>query len=644
MLRKIPCLLSLLGLLTYDAQSAVSIPTQKGDNGRSGLTPSETVLTLQNVNSNNFGLLFKRTAVGDMYPQPLIVSGLNIGGGTHNVVYLETAANNVYAYDADDATITAPYWTNYLGTPVPATDVDCCCSDIASLVGVIGTPAIDTTSQTMYLVAKNKNTDGTYHQWLHALSLTTGAEKFGGPIEITAMIGGTNVFNAKLNNQRPGLLLQNGNVYIGWASHNDCGAYHGIIVGYNASTLAQVAAWNDSPTGTKAGIWMSGGGLVGDGTHIYFSTGNGDFNASSGGANYGESIVGLDNSLNVVTYYTPSGWTRLNGHDLDLGGCGCLLIPGTRLLVTGGKDQHMHLVNVDNMGGLGGGLQDFADGNGHNHGGPVAFNGPAGTLVYIQPEGTSLEAYKLVSGLFSPTTPYWTSAVPAPTGMPGGQLWVSGTGTSAILWETVPYSADANHSTVPGILRAFDPSTGVEIYNSYQNQARDDYGNFAKNPSPVVANGKVYVPTFSGYLAVYGLGATNAPPPPAPLSQGKPVTASSAQHANPASNGNDGSLSTRWSAGSGGVPQWWRVDLGASHTLSSVTVNWYNSASVYYQYKIEGSSDDISYTTLVDKTGNTSLGDSTDTFTATARYVRVTITFVSGSGWASLYECKVFGN
>src|ERR1051326_6844841 len=172
--------IALLTLLGYSAQAAVSIPTQKGDNGRSGLTPSETTLTLSTVNSTNFGQLFQRPVTGDMYPQPLIVSGLSIGGGTHTVVYLATAANNVYAYDADDATITAPYWSVNLGTPVPATDVDCCCADIASVVGIIGTPAIDTSSQTMYLVAKNKNTDGTYHQWLHALSLTRSEERRAG--------------------------------------------------------------------------------------------------------------------------------------------------------------------------------------------------------------------------------------------------------------------------------------------------------------------------------------------------------------------------------------------------------------------------------------------------------------------------------
>src|SRR6266403_4948899 len=196
MIRPQLCSIGLAALTSYCAQSAVTIPTQKGDNGRSGLTPSETTLTLQNVNVNNFGQLFQRPVTGDMYPQPLIVSGLSIGGGTHNVVYLATAANNVYAYDADDATIIAPYWSVNLGTPVPATDVDCCCADIASVVGIIGTPAIDTSSQTMYLVAKVKNPDATYHQWLHALDIITGAEKFGGPVEIIS----AGNFDPKLNN------------------------------------------------------------------------------------------------------------------------------------------------------------------------------------------------------------------------------------------------------------------------------------------------------------------------------------------------------------------------------------------------------------------------------------------------------------
>ncbi len=635
--------------------NAINVTTSKYDNGRGGLNLSETTLTLQNVNSNTFGKLFERAVDGDMYPQPLIVEGLNIGGGTHNVVFVATANNNVYAYDADDATRTPAYWSVNLGTPVPATDVDCCCTDVALNVGIMGTPAIDTASSTIYLVAKNKNADGTYHQWLHALDLLTGAEKFGGPKEITATYPGTGAgsvngiltFDAKIQNQRAGLLLQAGKVFITWASHNDCGNYHGWVISCDAATLNQVNVWMTTPSGAKAGNWMSGGGLVGDGTHVYFTTGNGDSDIGSGGNDYGQCFVGLNNDLSVYTWFRSGYYQSLNTGDKDLGGCGVELIPGTRLLVSGGKDGKIYLVDADNMGGFGGSRVDackqvFVGSSGnHYHSGPISFTGPAGTLTYMCAEGDALKAYKLVNGLYQ-TTPYWTGFA-APPGMPGAQSSVSANGTAnGIVWSTIPYSADANHATVAGILRASDAATGVQIYNSYQIQARDDFGNFAKNPAPVVSNGKVYVPTFSNKIAVYGL---NPPaPPPTPLSQGKPASASSAQHGNGAANGNDGSLSTRWSANSGGYPQWWKVDLGASHSLTNVGINWYLSSSRYYQYKIETSSDDATYTTQVDKTGNTTTGDTSDNVAVTARYVRITVTFASSSGWATFWECKVYGN
>jgi hypothetical protein len=205
----------------------------------------------------------------------------------------------------------------------------------------------------------------------------------------------------------------------------------------------------------------------------------------------------------------------LNGGDLDLGGAGVMLIPGTRLLLSGGKDGKLYLVNADNMGGFRNGkdacLQSFSAGGGHIHGGPVAWNGgTAGQFVYVWPEDTTLNAYKLVSGKLQ-TTPAWKSAVSGPNGMPGGQLWVSANGTTdGIVWATHAFSGDANHTVQPGVLRAFKAAdsingVGVEIYNSKQNAARDDYGNFAKNPSPVVSSGRVFVPTFSNKLVVYGL-------------------------------------------------------------------------------------------------------------------------------------------
>jgi len=530
-----PALLSFL--VVVSAAQAGNVPTQKLDGSRSGATLNETVLTLANVNSNTFGKVFERPVTGDMYPQPLIVENLTIAGGTHNVVFLATADNNVYAYDATVATNTSAFWAVNLGAPCPAADVQCCCTDISLNVGIIGTPVIDTVSKTLFLVTKNKNADATYHQWVHALDLATGAEKFGGPREVTAVVPGTGAgsvngqiaFDPKLQLQRPGLLLQGGRVFIAWASHNDCGNYHGWVMAYDASTLNQVAAWNATPNGKQAGIWMSGGGLVGDGTRIYLTTGNGDSDeGSGGGSDYGQSFVGMDNNLIVQTWFQSGFYNTLNTGDKDLGGCGVSFIPGTRFLVSGGKDGKLYLVNADSMGGYGGNRQDacvqtFSVTGGHFHGGPVSFNSPAGMLTYIWAEGDYLKAFRFSNGLYQ-TTPFW-QGVKAPTGMPGGQQWVSANGSSnGIVWSTIPWSGDANHATVPGVLRAANAVTGAEIYNSHQNTARDDFGSFAKNPSPLVNAGLVYVPTFSGKLAVYGLLSTNPPPPPPPPGNGTGLT------------------------------------------------------------------------------------------------------------------------
>jgi hypothetical protein len=510
--------LTALAMLPFAGRAeALNVTTQKLDAGRSGATLNETALTPSNVNSTTFGKLFEQTVDGELYAQPLIVEGLPIAGGTHDVVFLATATNNVYAFDATAAG--SAYWAMNFGPPVPASDVQCCgWTDVSTSIGILGTPVIDAASATMYLIARNKNADNTYHQWLHVLDITTGLEKSGGPKEIVASVPGTGAgsiggiinFDPKLQNQRSGMLLQNGRLFIAWASHTDNGNYHGWVMSYDAATLNQVNAFADTPNGKQAGIWMSGGGPVGDGTNIYLTTGNGTFDANSGGQDYGQSFLGLNSSLSVTTWFTPAAYNRLNGGDLDLGGAGVMLIPGTRLLLSGGKDGKLYLVNADNMGGFTNGkdacLQSFSIGSGHIHGGPVAWNGgAAGQFVYVWPEDTTLNAYKLVSGKLQ-TTAAWKSAVSGPNGMPGGQLWVSANGTTnGIVWATHAFSGDANHITQPGVLRVFNATTGAEIYNTKQNAVRDDFGNFAKNPSPVVSRGRVYVPTFSNKLAVYGL-------------------------------------------------------------------------------------------------------------------------------------------
>jgi hypothetical protein len=511
---------------------AIDVLTQKLNPGRTGANLSETTLKLSNVNVNTFGKIFERGVDGELYAQPLIVENVNVGGGTHSVVYLVTARNVAYAYDAVDGAVTSPYWTVNFGTPVPQGDVQCCCTDVSSWIGTLGTPVIDTASSSIYFVTKHKDLDGTYHLRLRALDIRTGVEKAGSPKEITATAAGTGIgsvngvitFDAKLQNQRPGLLLQGGKLYIAFSSHNDCGNYHGWVLAYDAATLNQVSAFNNTPDGGQAGIWMSGGGPVGDGNNVYVTTGNGSFTADTGGRNYAMSFIGLSSTLNVTTWFTPSDWRGANGRDLDLGGCGVMMIPNTRLLVSGGKNGTMYVVNADSMGGLGGQVQSFSGGGGHIHGGPVHFKGAGASdeFIYVGPENTTLHAFRLVNGTFN-TTAAWQSSTAPPNGMPGWQASVSANGTAdGIVWATRPFSGNANHDVVPGIVHAFNAITGQELWTSKQNAARDDVGTFAKNPSPTVANGRVYVPTFSGKLAVYGLlsGNTNPPPPPPPVGTG----------------------------------------------------------------------------------------------------------------------------
>ncbi len=490
---------------------AVNVTTQKNDNNRSGLNASETILTPTNVNQTSFGKLFEKSVDGDIYSQPLYMSGVSIGGGTHNVVYVSTMNNTLYAFDADNSGAAA-YWSNHVATAVPQGDVQCCCTDVQTVIGVNSTGVIDTSTNTWYVVDKRKNTDASYHLFLHAIDITTGAEKFSGPKEITGSNGGVTM-NAKINNQRSALLLQGGNVYFTCASHNDCGDYHGFVFGYNASTLAQVGVWaSTTASGSRGGVWMAGGGTVGDGTSIYCTTGNGNFNANTGGSDVAMSAVRLNSTVARQDYFTPHDWSSLSGADLDLAGGGIMLIPGTQRLVVGGKPGRWHLINTTAMGGFNASadtciqtfmVTDTSDSLNHIHGGPSFFN----NTLYVGGESDELKAFTW-NGTTINTTPSSTTTFEAVTNsMPGWQHSVSANGTSnAIIWATRVYSGNANNATQPGIIHAFSATNlATELWNSKQNATRDDLGNFAKNPAPTVANGKVYCPTFSNKLVVYGL-------------------------------------------------------------------------------------------------------------------------------------------
>src|SRR6266545_4794428 len=518
------------------AWSQVSVWTHRYDNARTGANLAETQLNTSTVNPNQFGKLFSYAVDADVYTQPLVIRNVNVSGkGTHNVVYVATNNNSVYAFDADNnqGANDQPLWyVNFNGpgiTPIPASDVTTYNSiRTPGPIGIMGTPVIDQTTGTMYLVARTKETIGStvrYFQRLHALDITSGAEKFGGPVVIQASVpgsgydsvGGVVTFDPLQENQRAGLALANGNVYIAWASYADKDPYHGWVIAYSASTLQQVGVFCVTPNGGRAGIWQSGQPPSVDPLgNLYVATGNGDFD---GTRNFGESIVKLNPNLSsVLDWFAPDNWSALNDLDLDLGSAGLLLVPGTNDLIGAGKDGRFYVLNRSNLGhtqaGNGQIVQTFQVASQNIHGAPAFWNGPAGPWVYVWGEQDNLKAFAFNGSIFN-TTPISQSTYPAPTGMPGGFLTISANGTqsgSGILWASIPYAEDANDEIVSGVLRAFDANDLThELWNTRMVPARDDLGNFAKFVPPTVANGRVYIPSFSNRLHVYGLLASIPP-------------------------------------------------------------------------------------------------------------------------------------
>lgn len=511
------------------APPGASVLTHHNDNARTGMNLNETVLNITNVNTASFGLLYTRPVDDQVYAQPLVVTNVSIlGKGTHNLVIIATVNDTVYAYDADDPLVTVPYWTNSFINPpnivVPNNSdesaIGACGGnylDYSGKFGIVGTPVIDSMSATLYVVARTKELGTNFVQRLHALDLTTGLERANSPIVIAATYpgvgagssGGIISFDSLRHNQRPALALVNGVVYISWSSHCDNGPYHGWVLGYDASTLQQVALFNDTPNGSEGGIWMSGQGPSADDLgNIYLTVGNGTVDATD----YGESFLKLsltNNStrMNVATYFIPLNWPTLNSTDADLGSAGLLLIPGTTLAVSGGKQGILYLVNRDSMGGISSGLQSWSAGTGQLHGAPVWWNGPNGSFMYVWTDsGNRLRQYQFTN-LFN-MTPYAQGATTGGSGSPGGILSLSANGTNAgtgILWATVNRTSDANQSVVAGSLHAYNAqNVASELWNSDM-VARDSLGNLAKFVPPTVANGKVYVATFSGRLNAYGL-------------------------------------------------------------------------------------------------------------------------------------------
>jgi len=522
---------SLFGLLVLTTVgSAQTNWTMRGfDTNRTGANLHETTLNQSNVNTGQFGKLFSRPVDGQIYAQPLVVSNVNIPTkGVLNVVYVCTMHDSVYCFDAESTTANTPLWKRSFideanGITTLPYQYLTGYPDIHPEVGIVSTPALDVKAKMLYVVVRtlegDPNDDASYHQRLYGLDSRTGATKLG-PVEITAQVAGTGdgsvggvvTYNPRRQNQRPAIVLANGKLYIASASHGDNGPYHGWILCYDAATFNRLGAFCSTPNAGLAGFWMSGHAMpVDENGNLFAVTGNGNFNPTAG--NFGDSVVKINGStLAPMDYFTPYNQGDLESWDADLGSCGPVLIPGTNLVIAGSKESKIYVMDRSNMGQYSTTddnhiVQWWWAGNGHMHGTPAYWHGgPSGNNLYVWTENDRLKGYSFKSGKFK-TTPFATSAMQAPPGMPGGFLTISSNGTtanSAVVWATLPFTGDSNWNTVPGVLRAFRANDLTEIWNSHS-LPDDDFGNFAKFNPPVVVNGKVYVATFSNALAVYGL-------------------------------------------------------------------------------------------------------------------------------------------
>src|SRR5260370_4421972 len=509
------CFLGLAAMLLLGSVSAfaqVNVTTQHNDLARTGQNLNETALTAAKVNVNQFGLLVKAPVDNQVYAQPLIVSGVSIGGGTHNVVYVVTASNSVYAFDADSGT---QYWHVNLGPPIANTDYGAGCVDINGNAGIIGTPVIDPVAGTFYVV-NSLNSGGAFSFMLHALNITTGADKAGSPVQITNV-----AFSALTQNQRAGLALSNGNVLVPFSSHCDMGAYHGFLFAYSASTLAQVAVFNTSPTGSQDSLWMSGQGPAVDSAgNIYFGTSNGTWDGVS---NFSESFIKLNPGLTLADWFTPANHANLDGGDADIDTSGPLLVPPGNRLIMVGKSATGYVINAGNLGHLGdaSAVQTITLG-GALHGSPVYWNGAVnGPEVYMWAQGDKLKAFQFNGNTFA--TPNFQTGPDFIGGEPGAYLSISANGnTNGVVWANAVLSGDANHGTIPGALRAYDANNiATELWNNQQNAGRDTCDNFAKNGYATIPKGKAYLGSFgtgnagSGQLCVYGVLPTNCTIPTA---------------------------------------------------------------------------------------------------------------------------------
>jgi len=500
-----------------------AVVTFHNDNARTGQNLNETVLTPANVNSSTFGKLFVIATDGKVDAQPLYLPNVNTPNhGVHNILYVASEHGTVYGFDADTGSVLWQVSTLLAGEK---TSDDHGCSQVEPEIGLTATPVIDVSAGphgTIYLVAMSKDGSGNYHQRLHALDVTSGAEQFGGPKEIQANFpgngdnssGGSVAFAPGKYEERAGLLLVNGIVYTAWTSHCDSRPYTGWVMGYDQNTLAQVSVLNVTPNGSGGAIWMAGCGPAADSSgNIYLLDANGVFDTAldaHGFPNKGDfgnaflKISTNNKQLAVADYFQMFNQAAENAADQDLGSGGALVLPdlndstgkARHLAVGAGKDGNIYLVDRDAMGGFNPNSNNIYQQVSKAIAGVFSMPAYFNNTLYYGAVGDKIKAFAIdqarlanaPSSLTSRKFPY-----------PGATPSISANGTAnAILW--------ALENDDPAVLHAYDATNlAKELYNSSQaDDSRDELSEGNKFIVPTVVNGKVYVGTING-VGVFGL-------------------------------------------------------------------------------------------------------------------------------------------
>lgn len=530
-LSTLPIVLIILTLTASSFRSALAqdVRTYHNDHSRNGSDIAETTLTLSNVNSASFGKLFTVTVDGLVDAEPLYLSQVTTtASGTHNLLIVATENDSVYAFDADSG---SQIWQiSTLGSGETASD-DRGCSQITPEIGITSTPVIDRpkgSNGVIYVVAMSKDSSGNYYQRLHALDAASGAELHKGPVAIAAQYPGTGdnstngyvIFDPGQYEERSGLLLLNGQIYLAWASHCDVRPYTGWVMAYNATSLKQTSVMNVTPNGSEGAIWGAGAGLAADSSgNIFFLDANGTFDSAltgtgfPGSGDYGNAFIRLTTrgGLAVADYFEMADGIQESGDDTDLGSGGAILFPDMKdssgniwqLAAGAGKDGNLYIVNRQSMGKFNSsGDAIYQELDGVLSGGMWAMPAYYYGRLFYGPVGSPILEFefkdaKLGSGAIAKTATTFA--------YPGATPSISANGSqNAILWAT--------ENTNPAILHAYNARTLVELYNTSQAaNGRDNFGVGNKFITPMIANGKVYVGTTTG-VGVFGLLGDQAKP------------------------------------------------------------------------------------------------------------------------------------